>query len=72
MKRRPMSPTMTRFAAVVYAIVAGYDWHGYATTGQLWFVVTGTLFTLATLGCIAVLITRGRRCAKAQDRFTSP
>jgi hypothetical protein len=58
-----MSPRMTRFAIVLYAIVAGYDWHGYATTGELWFFVTGTLFTLAALGSIAVLVTRGRRRA---------
>jgi len=66
-----MSPRMTRIASLVYAIVAGYDWHGYATTGELWFVVTGTLFTLGSLGCIAVLIIRGRRRAKAQDRRAS-
>jgi hypothetical protein len=71
MRRRTMSPRMTRIAALVYAIVAGYDWHGYATTEELWFLVTGTLFTLGTLGCIAVLIMRGRRRAETQDRPTS-
>ena len=64
-----MSPRMTRVAIVVYAILAGYDWYGYATTSELWFVVTGTLFSLGTLVCIAVQLSRRRR-AKVQDRNT--